>query len=166
MTDPFDIDVAVEDDRWSSLGEVEALVRRCITEAAPLSGTPVSEAAELSVLLSNDAAIQVLNRQWRGMDKPTNVLSFPAAPAPHGPRLLGDIAVAFETTRREAEAEGKTLEAHLAHLLVHGFLHLLHHDHDTDAAATAMEAVETRILARLGIADPYAGSEPLEAERP
>ena len=95
------------------------------------------------------------------MDEPTNVLSFPAgASGAPGPVLLGDVAVAYGTVRREAGDEGKTVEAHLTHLLVHGVLHLLHHDHDTEAAAAAMAALETRVLARLGLPDPYAGSEP------
>ena len=133
------IDIAVEAEAWSGLGDLEALVRRC-----------------------GDEGVKGLNHQFRDKDAPTNVLSFPAgAQAPGGPRLLGDIAVAFETASREAGEEGKPLEAHVAHLLVHGVLHLLDHDHDTDEAAGAMEALETRILAGLGIADPYAGSDPL-----
>ena len=92
---------------------------------------------------------------------PTGGAGPPAAPPRGGPPVLGDIAVAWETTRREADQEGKTLEAHLAHLLVHGVLHLLGHDHATDPQAEAMEGLERRILERLGIADPYAGSDPV-----
>ena len=161
----LDIDIAVEAESWSAVPGLSALVRRAIEAAAETAAAGLPEGAELSVLFCDDAAIRVLNRDWRGMDKATNVLSFPAGgePGPGGPRLLGDIAIAFETSRREADQEGKTLEAHLSHLLVHGFLHLLDHDHEDEAEADAMEALETRILERIGIADPYAQSEPEKA---
>ena len=155
------IDIAVDCAAWDEVPDLAAVVRRSIEAAAAVAGTPAA-AGELSVLLCDDAAIAILNRDWRGQDRPTNVLSFPGAPGgpPGGPRLLGDIAVAYGTARREALDEGKGLEAHLAHLLVHGFLHLLDHDHDEEVRASAMEELERRILARLGFADPYAGSEP------
>jgi probable rRNA maturation factor len=122
---------------------------------------------DIAVLLTDDAAIRELNRQWRKFDKPTNVLSFPAPPRPRAqkgreqaaaseaPDLLGDIVIAHETTAREAAAEGKPLSHHLAHLAVHGFLHLLGYDHESDAAAQDMERLETGILARLDVPDPY-----------
>ena len=155
------IDIAVKCDAWNAVADVAALVRRSIDAAVTVTGAADAE-AELSVLLCDDATIAILNRDWRGQDHATNVLSFPGAPSgpPGRPRLLGDIAVAFETTRREALDEGKSLEAHLAHLLVHGFLHLHDHDHADEAQATAMEGLERRIMAQLGFADPYAGSEP------
>lgn len=113
-------------------------------------------------MLTDDSGIQSLNRTWRGIDKPTNVLSFPTA-APPGPpgavRPLGDIAIAFETLRREAGEANKPFAHHLAHLAIHGILHLLGHDHEDDAEAEAMEALETHVLATLGIPDPYAGSD-------
>jgi len=97
-----------------------------------------------------------LNRRWRGVDKPTNVLSFPAAAAPStAPRYLGDIAISYETTIREAQAQARPFAHHLAHLAVHGFLHLLGYDHQSDAAAEEMEDLERKILARLGMPDPY-----------
>src|SRR5690606_30774609 len=103
-------------------------------------------------MLADDTRIRDLNRTWRGQDKPTNVLSFPA---PEGPpddaRFLGDIVLAFETVEHEARAEGKPLEHHLAHLAVHGALHLLGYDHERDSDANAMEQHERHILARLGI---------------
>jgi probable rRNA maturation factor len=113
--------------------------------------------AEVCVHLVGDADIQVLNAQWRGVDAPTNVLSFPAVePARLGEaRLLGDVLIAFETVSREAEHERKALRDHYRHLVVHGFLHLLGFDHVEDGQAEAMEALETRVLARLGVADPY-----------
>ena len=101
--------------------------------------------------------MRALNARWRGLDKPTNVLSFPAAaPERLGETpVLGDVVVAFETMAREADDEGKALADHFRHLVVHGFLHLLGFDHRSDAEAEAMEALERRILARLGVADPY-----------
>lgn len=156
------IDIAVEAEGWEAVPALEALVRRAIATALAEAGR--GQDVEVSLLFCDDAAIRRLNAGWRGQDKPTNVLSFPAAdggPRPGGPMPLGDIAVAWETTRREAEREGKTLEAHLTHLLVHGLLHLLGHDHETDRQAETMERLERRILERLGIADPYAGSDPI-----
>ena len=158
------IDIAVEADAWSVLADIDGLTRRCIEAAADAAGLDGAGEMELSVLLCDDAAIRVLNRDWRGQDKPTNVLSFPAASGGSmaGPRLLGDIAIAFETTNREALAEGRPLTAHVTHLLVHGFLHLLDHDHVDVAQAEAMEALETAILDRLGLPDPHAGFDAAE----
>jgi len=118
---------------------------------------------ELSVVLTGDAEQRRLNRDWRGIDRSTNVLAFPAwnpdAPGPpDAPMLLGDVVLAFETVVREAEEQQITLADHLAHLIVHGVLHLLGYDHQTDAAAAAMETEETFILASLGVADPYRGT--------
>lgn len=111
---------------------------------------------ELSVLLTNDMEQQVLNKTWRGKDAPTNVLSFPQI-EPFEPLdgMMGDISLALETVRREALAEDKPFDHHFMHLVVHGFLHLLGYDHITEEEAAVMEGLETRILARLGIADPY-----------
>jgi probable rRNA maturation factor len=118
--------------------------------------------AEVSILLADDRRIRELNRTYRGKDSATNVLSFPSgdgaappAPGPARPVLLGDIAVALETTAREAAAAGKPVADHLAHLLVHGALHLLGHDHEEAEEALRMEAREVELLAGLGVADPY-----------
>ena len=118
---------------------------------------------EIGVSLADDAAQQALNRDWRGTDRPTNVLAFPAwepgTPVPPGaPVLLGDVVLAFETVAREAEEQGKPFAHHLSHLIVHGILHLLGYDHATDADAEAMERLETSILAGLGVPDPYRGT--------
>lgn len=157
------LDMDIED--WPP-GDWEALVTRAAAAAA--GEEPLLAKARLvtSVLFTDDAEIHALNREWRGRDKPTNVLSFPmleadalAALAPEGPPvMLGDIALAHETCAREAAEKGTSLANHAAHLIVHGLLHLAGHDHvDSDAQAEAMEALETRILAKLGIADPYGG---------
>ncbi|MEA2882108.1 MAG: putative rRNA maturation factor, partial [Bradyrhizobium sp.] len=121
--------------------------------------------AELAVMLTDDAGIRTLNRNWRGQDKATNVLSFPALPPTGGqsaddaPRMLGDIAIAWETTRREADDEQKAFDHHLSHLAVHGFLHLVGYDHENEVDAEAMENLEREILGLLGIPDPYAGQD-------
>lgn len=156
------VDIAVEADGWEAVPALEALARRAIATA--LAEARPGQDAAVSLLFCDDAAIRRLNADWRGQDKPTNVLSFPAAGGasmPGGPPMLGDIAIAWGTTRREADQEGKALEAHLTHLLVHGLLHLLGHDHETDNEADAMERLERRVLDRLGVADPYAGSDPV-----
>ncbi|MGH7122804.1 MAG: rRNA maturation RNase YbeY, partial [Stellaceae bacterium] len=114
---------------------------------------------EVSVVLADDALLRRLNRQWRRIDAATNVLSFPSLDQelpPRAPFLLGDVVVAYETVSREAQEQGKELADHLRHLVVHGVLHLLGYDHDEPGEAEQMEALETQVLARLGVADPYA----------
>lgn len=154
-------DVIVSAACWREAGDCEGVVQRAIAAAAALAAAETA-GAELAVLLTDDAAIKDLNRDFRGVDKPTNVLSFPAPPAPAGggaPRQLGDIAIAFETTRTEAAAERKPFADHLSHLAVHGFLHLVGYDHETEQDAATMEGLERRILAGLGIPDPYASED-------
>ncbi len=164
------IDLCIEDLRWSEqLEDIEAFCRRCVTAALveALPGRPAA-GMEIAVTLTSDARIRELNARYRGRDRPTNVLSFPAltaaelrpALAAPMPILLGDILLAFETVREEAARQGKTFPAHLAHLLVHGVLHLLGHDHQQEREALAMEALERRILVRLGLPDPYAVPAP------
>ena len=150
------IDVVIESARWQKAPRAARVVRRAIGAAAPAR----ARNAELSVILTSDRAIRTLNRRWRGRDKPTNVLSFPApAPARGAPRHLGDIVLSYETVAREARAEGKRLDHHIAHLALHGFLHLLGYDHESHGQAETMERRERRILARLGVPDPYAARE-------
>jgi probable rRNA maturation factor len=161
MSTPADsIDVIVESALWDALPQAEQTIRNAITQAlAALNG---QTDAELAVLLTDDAAVQRLNATWRGLDKPTNVLSFPAAEAPDS-RHLGDIAIAFETTAREAKDEGKPLAHHVTHLAVHGFLHLVGYDHQSEAEAETMEQLERDILARLNVPDPYLAHQSAEA---
>jgi probable rRNA maturation factor len=127
-----------------------------VREALLQSKAKVKGAAELSIVLTDDAEQQELNRDWRGKDSPTNVLSFPQI-EPFGPviGILGDIILARETLDREAIELGKPFEEHFTHLVVHGFLHILGYDHIEDDEALVMEGLETRILATLGIPDPY-----------
>jgi probable rRNA maturation factor len=147
---------------WGAESDAEAIVHRAIEAAAAYVDTGD---AELAVMLTDDAGIRTLNKNWRGQDKPTNVLSFPALQPAAGhepddaPRMLGDIAIAYETTRREADDEQKPFDHHLSHLAVHGFLHLVGYDHENDNDAEAMEALERTILAALGIPDPYADQD-------
>src|ERR1700691_850125 len=145
---------------WQAEPEAEAVIERAIAAAAECVTADVGE-SELAIMLTDDAGIQTLNRNWRGIDKPTNVLSFPAL-QPRGerqrddaPRSLRAIASAKETARRDADEEQQPFEHHLSHLAVHGFLHLIGHDHEQDDDAETMEALEREILAQLGIPDPY-----------
>lgn len=149
------MDVTINGEGWASFEDPEGLAATVINEAAAQSGAKLASSAEISIVLCDDAFIQDLNRNWRGQDKPTNVLSFPASGDPAAAPMLGDIVIAFETAMREALAAGKPMRDHVAHLLAHGFLHLLGYDHLEEADAEAMEALERRILARLGIDDPY-----------
>lgn len=150
--------------QWRALGDLASLRARALQAAeAALAVAPTKpcDGAELSLLLTDDKRIRVVNRDWRGFDKATNVLSFPAAPPDRiamSP-VLGDIVIAYETLEREAQAEDKSLADHFSHLVIHGLLHLLGEDHETEAEAQRMEALEVAALARLGIADPYAGGE-------
>jgi probable rRNA maturation factor len=116
---------------------------------------------EVALLLTDDAEMRALNRTWRGKDAPTNVLSFPASAHVPAPGLLGDVVLAYETTAEEARTQGIALKDHVAHLVVHGVLHLIGFDHIEDAEAERMEAIERRALASLGIADPYAEGQRL-----
>lgn len=153
------VDIAVEDPSWDRIADLRGLVERAAAAALAEAGVGTGESLELSCLFAGDDAIRALNAQWRGKDKPTNVLSFPAAGPGAGP-MLGDVALAWGTVAREAEAEGRRLEDHVAHLVIHGTLHLLGQDHEEEGEAEAMEALETRAMARLGLPDPYAGSVP------
>ncbi|WP_296742947.1 rRNA maturation RNase YbeY [Mesorhizobium sp.] len=154
---PVDIDIFVEAGDWPVEAELTRLVDQAV--AAAFAETGISGTSELSIVFSDDAHIRILNAEWRDKDKPTNVLSFPAFPSPKGgplPPMLGDIVLASETVAREAALEEKPLGNHISHLVIHGLLHLLGYDHETDAEAEEMEATERKALARLAIPDPYA----------
>ena len=155
MPAPLAIEIARNDEGWPD--HLEARAEEAVRAALKASKAKVTGAAEVSIVLTDDAEQRELNRQWRGIDKSTNVLSFPQI-APFGPvsGLVGDIILARETLEREAAEMGVSFDDHFTHLLVHGFLHLLGYDHIQDDEALVMEGLETKILATLGVADPYA----------
>lgn len=204
MSAPAGIEVGVEAEAWSALPGAEALAERAARAAlagadrarGPAGGGAGGGAAEaagrpreLGVVLADDALVHRLNRDYRGRDKPTNVLSFALQDAPdhHAPDhrapdrpasddpvqddagipiLLGDVILAYETCEAEARTQGKPLADHVSHLVVHGVLHLLGYDHESDDDAEQMERLETRILEGLGIADPYADGTRPESRTP
>ena len=163
----LDIQISVEEGAWPSgerlhemservLGAAAAFLRRHEKQPFPKTGAP-----EVSLVFTNDAEIRAINAEWRSQDKPTNVLSFPAFPVTPGKMpgpMLGDIIFAEETLTREAGELGKSFDDHLTHLMVHGFLHLFGYDHMEEDEAEKMEGLETRILAELGLSDPYGDS--------
>lgn len=159
---PVALETVRDTDLWDALPEAEAIVEAAVCAAFAEAGLKALPDAELAVTLSDDARVAELNGEWRAKPTPTNVLTFPAvepdetADAP----MLGDVILAFETVEREAREEGKSLSDHVSHLVVHGVLHLFGHDHLDDDEAEEMEALETRALARLGVADPYADQAP------
>lgn len=150
----------MEADGWPPEDDLIVLVEAAVAAAAARADLAPGS-AEFVVAFADDARVRELNRDFRGKDSATNVLSFPAPeglPGP-GPRLLGDVVLARETVAAEAAAEGKPIENHIRHLVVHGFLHLLGYDHETDAEAEQMERLETEVLAVLGVPDPYGSTE-------
>jgi probable rRNA maturation factor len=156
---PIDFDLTVEAGDWPDEATLTALVERSIAAAFVELGPDRPGESELGVVFTDDARIRELNAGWRGKDKATNVLSFPAFPETKSgplPPLLGDIVLAAETVASEAALDGKPIENHISHLVVHGLLHLVGYDHEIEAEAEEMEALERRILARLAIPDPYA----------
>lgn len=156
------LDIRTQSRRWREVADLRPRIAAAVEAALALARVETLPGAELSLLLTDDKRIRIVNRDWRGFDKATNVLSFPAAPAERiaSSPVIGDIVLAFETVAREAEAEEKSFGDHLSHLVIHGLLHLVGEDHETEDQAERMEALETAALARLGIADPYAGSDP------
>ena len=159
------IEIISVHDGWAAVSPIAERLARDAAELALLQGSAASGIAwtrpvELSVALAGAAEQRRLNRDYRGYNTPTNVLAFPAwdpamPPPPGAPVLLGDVVLACETVAREASEQGKPFADHLRHLVVHGVLHLLAYDHRTPAEAAEMEALETAILARLGVPDPY-----------
>ena len=142
------IEISIKSAGWSGIGDLDELTNSAIHAAWRHAGRPQS--GEFSVLFADDAAMRALNFKFRGLDEPTNVLSFPSDPP-----LMGDIVLAAETVAREASAQSKSLANHLCHLIVHGALHLMGHDHQTGEEAERMEALEIAALAELGVSNPY-----------
>ncbi len=152
------VDIQVQSHLWDAQPMVEQTVRTAIAAAAAELST---SGGEVGILLTDDSAVRALNRNWRGLDQPTNVLSFPApkAMAADDAGILGDIVVAYETLKRECDDEGRDLLHHLAHLTVHGYLHLIGYDHQTDAQANTMERLESKVMARMNLPDPWQDRE-------
>lgn len=154
----MDLDILVEQDGWTRLEAPEALARAAVGAALMVAGLDPDGDIELCVRFAGDDEVAGLNATYRGKPHPTNVLSFPADGGPvadGAPRLLGDIVLADGVIAREAEAQGKPLATHACHLIVHGTLHLLGYDHEDDASAEIMEALEVKALSALGLPDPY-----------
>ena len=151
---PPQIDIQTQSPLWNAQPLAEQTVREAVAAAASALSTADSE---VSIVLTDDSAMAVLNRDWRGIDKPTNVLSFPASgqKGNETSRFLGDIVIAYETLARECDDEHRKFLHHLAHLTVHGFLHLVGYDHENDAQAEEMEGLESKIMTRLSMPDPY-----------
>lgn len=172
LAERLDLAVTVEDDRWREVlgDDPEGLVAPFVLAALEAGDAPEGE-VEVGIAFSDDERVRILNRDYRGKDRPTNVLSFALTegeemPAPTGgPVMLGDLVLARETVLREAGEQGKAPRDHTVHLIVHGVLHLLGYDHLTDADALLMERTEATVLARFGLADPYAEDGPTEGAR-
>ena len=153
-----EIELVVEAGSWPAEHELAALARQAADAVLAALERRDATVSELSIVFTDDEHVRALNAAWRGKDKPTNVLSFPAFPEVQRgtlPPLLGDIVLAAETVAGEAAAQRKPLSHHITHLIVHGILHLIGYDHETDAEAEEMEQLERRILAGLDIPDPY-----------
>jgi probable rRNA maturation factor len=147
------VDILLDCPLWKAERGIETMLRRAVAAAASMVSTV---GGELAIVLTDDAAMRALNREWRGQDQPTNVIAFPAKASPaSAPHMLGDIVIAYQTMTREAQSEGKPLMHHLVHLAVHGFLHLAGYDHQTEEETETMEELEVAILARLDIPNPY-----------
>ncbi len=178
-SNPIRIAVTVSCQAWlRRVPDARARCRKLVRAALAAGGFDAArlapgQRAELSLVLGDDALLQRLNREFRGKNKPTNVLSFPGFDAQnpldhsvlHAVVPLGDVAIAYETTTCEAREQGKTLAAHLSHLVIHGVLHVLGYDHLTKAQATDMETLETAVLARFGFSDPYRAYVPRDNRR-
>lgn len=147
--------IDVEDAQWNNFAALHEMIEHAVATTLPID----RQGYDVNILLTNDAEMHALNLEWRGMDKPTNVLSFAIDPdAPQQPDeapMLGDLALAYETIAAEAIAQNKNFKDHTTHLIVHGTLHLLGYDHETDSDAAVMEAHEIALLKKLQIADPY-----------
>ncbi len=158
----IDLQITIDSDGWPQEVRLRDIVSRAVRAVFEKTGARSSSATELSLLFTDDEAIRSINQQWRGIDKPTNVLSFPAEVSVNPvalPTVLGDIVFGQQTVCREAEVENKLFEHHLSHLVVHGLLHIFGYDHEQEADAEAMETLERQILEALAVPDPYSAMD-------
>jgi probable rRNA maturation factor len=150
------VDIQIASSKWDAQPSAEQTVREAVAAAA---AAVEAGDGEVSVMLTDDETIRTLNRDWRKIDKATNVLSFPAPDTAGAEKMFGDIVIAYETLVRECDEEDRVFPHHLAHLTVHGFLHLIGYDHQTDSEADAMEALESKIMIAMKRPDPYLGRD-------
>jgi probable rRNA maturation factor len=160
----LEVDVVRHDESWDDAGLSDKAVMRAARAAFEAAPPQRQGSYQVAIALSGDEAVRVLNRTWRGKDAPTNVLSFPADEEIAEPGFLGDVVLAYGTVLKEAREQDVPLKDHVAHLVVHGVLHLLGFDHANHAQAEEMESRERAALATLGIADPYAETAETAAE--
>jgi len=153
------VPINIAEDQWKMVDGLEAKIEHSVVKACRVCGKGEARDIEVSVLLANDNAIQELNKQYRGKDAPTNVLSFPGICNNEngGPILLGDIILSYETIQKESLKDNKALMDHVTHLVVHGVLHLFGYDHEEEDTAREMEMIEISILKDFGIENPYEG---------
>jgi probable rRNA maturation factor len=153
---PPSIDIQIQSPLWDAQPAAVQTIRDVLAAAALVLSTA---GGEVAIVLTDDESIRELNRQWRDVDRPTNVLSFPAAvtPTSAGAKFFGDIVMAYETLKRESDDENRAFLHHLAHLTVHGFLHLIGYGHDVEAEAEKMEGLESRIMLSINLPDPWLG---------
>lgn len=154
------ISVAVKSKNWPRKPDLEKLVIKCFNACKQAISPDFAANSELGLIFANDSYLHELNLQWRSINKPTNVLSFPIneSSSNHFENMLGDVVIAYETTAREAAADNIPFEHHLSHLIVHGILHLLQYDHETEEDAIIMEALEGKILSTMNVPNPHAES--------
>ena len=149
-------EVILDDSRWQSVKDLQVTIKKAMHGVNNLMGDDTCCPLSVTITCMNDSAIQTLNKNFRGHDKPTNVLSFPDGDVDENSRLhLGDIAIAFETLEREAQEQDKSFHDHFTHMITHGLLHLYGYDHETDEDAEEMESLEVEILEDMGIKNPY-----------
>lgn len=159
-----EIDIAIEDLGWHNHPDLPELIEKAVKASIEHAKLEFPDDAELSILLTNDDQMKLLNKQWRQKNAATNVLSFPGSdvqPGEPADGLIGDIVVAYRTVSSEAEANNIPFSDHFCHLVIHGFLHLFGYDHQNGRDAECMEALERKALAALGIPDPYLESVPV-----
>jgi probable rRNA maturation factor len=159
------VELAIEANDWRALDAPQALAEAVVAAAIEVAKPTLPAQTEVSIVLCDDMFIADLNRRWRGIAEPTNVLAFPSGGAPTPTSILGDIVIAYETTAKEAAAAAIPLRDHVAHLVTHGFLHLVGYDHIRESEAEVMEGLEVEILAKLEIPDPYGSGLVLAADQ-